>query len=84
MGPGARRLAAQAACLVVVDVLSFTTAVSVAVQQGIRVLPFWLPDEPASAVEQAAAEKAAEVFARQSGARLAAPRHAVTPATPWS
>ncbi|MGP4050194.1 hypothetical protein [Streptomyces sp. 2A115] len=54
MGPaGASGLAAEAACLVIVDVLSFTTAVSVAVETGIRVLPFWLPDGPATTAEQA-------------------------------
>ncbi|WP_406470084.1 2-phosphosulfolactate phosphatase [Streptomyces sp. NBC_01615] len=85
MGPtGAGRLAAGAACLVVVDVLSFTTAVSVAVQQGIRILPFWLPDQSVPAGERAAAEKAAAVYARQSGARLAVDRRAVTHDTPWS
>ncbi|MFF4805637.1 2-phosphosulfolactate phosphatase [Streptomyces sp. NPDC001351] len=84
-GPaGARRLASKVACLVVVDVLSFTTAVSVAVRQGTRVLPFWPPDGPAATTERAAAEKAAAVYARQSGARLAVGRRAVTPATPWS
>ncbi|WP_217562087.1 2-phosphosulfolactate phosphatase [Streptomyces sp. GbtcB6] len=84
-GPaGAGRLAAAVACLVVVDVLSFTTAVSIAVRQGTRILPFWLPDGPASAPERAAAEKAAAVYAQQSGARLAVDRRAVTPATPWS
>ncbi|MCD9879161.1 2-phosphosulfolactate phosphatase [Streptomyces guryensis] len=76
---GADRLAAEAACLVIVDVLSFTTAVSVAVRTGIRVLPFWLPDGPA-----ASAEKGAAAYARQSGARLAVARHAVTPDSPWS
>ncbi|WP_328935115.1 MULTISPECIES: 2-phosphosulfolactate phosphatase [unclassified Streptomyces] len=84
-GPaGAGRLAREAACLVVVDVLSFTTAVSVAVQQGIRVLPFWLPDGFAAPAERAAAAKAAAVYARQCGARLAVPRHAVTSDSPWS
>ncbi|MFE3165050.1 2-phosphosulfolactate phosphatase [Streptomyces sp. NPDC059224] len=66
------------------DVLSFTTAMSIAVEQGIRVLPFWLPDGPATASERAAAEKAAAVCARQSGARLAVARNAVTPDSPWS
>lgn len=84
-GPaGAGRLAVRAACLVIVDVLSFTTAVSVAVEQGIRVLPFWLPDGPATTAERAAAQKAAAVYARQSGARLAVARRAVTPDSPWS
>ncbi len=43
----------EAACLVVVGVLSFTTAVNVAVQQGIRTLPFWLLEGPAAPAEQA-------------------------------
>ncbi|WP_262056997.1 2-phosphosulfolactate phosphatase [Streptomyces sp. STR69] len=84
-GPaGAGRLAGEAACLAIVDVLSFTTTVSVAVETGIRVLPFWLPDGCAAPVERAAAEKAATVYARQSGARLAVPRRSVTPDSPWS
>lgn len=84
-GPaGAGRLAAEAACLVVIDVLSFTTAVSIAVESGIRVLPFWLPDGPATTAARAAAEQAAAVHAQQSGARLAVARRAVTPDSPWS
>ena len=48
-GPvGARRLASGTACLVVVDVLSFTTAVSVAVESGTRVFPYAWRDETAS------------------------------------
>ncbi len=43
-GQAQGRLAGEAACLIVVDVLSFTTAVSIAAERGIRVLPFWLPD----------------------------------------
>ncbi|KAB1149906.1 2-phosphosulfolactate phosphatase [Streptomyces luteolifulvus] len=84
-GPaGASRLASEVACLVAVDVLSFTTAVSVAVGKGIRVLPFWWPAGAAPEVERTGAAKAAAVYARQSGARLAVDRHAVTPASPWS
>ncbi|MFF4731620.1 2-phosphosulfolactate phosphatase [Streptomyces mirabilis] len=84
-GPaGAGRLAGKAACLIVVDVLSFTAAVSVAAEKGIRVLPFWLPDGPATTAERAASEKAAVVYAQQSGARLAIACHAVTPDSPWS
>ncbi|WP_265569018.1 hypothetical protein [Streptomyces hygroscopicus] len=64
--------------------LSFTTAVSVAVEKGIRILPFWWPGGSASEVERPGAAKAAAAYARQSGARLAAHRHAVTPETPWS
>jgi 2-phosphosulfolactate phosphatase len=84
-GPaGASRLAVGSACLVAVDVLSFTTAVSVAVEKGIRVLPFWWPQASATNAERTGAEKAAASYARQSGARLAAHRQAVTPETPWS
>jgi 2-phosphosulfolactate phosphatase len=88
-GPaGADRLVKEAACLVVVDVLSFTMSVSVAVERGIRVLPFWWPHRPAAAPEQAGIERAAAVNARQSGAQPGAQpgvhRTAVTPASPWS
>ncbi|HBF83164.1 MAG TPA: hypothetical protein DD420_25570 [Streptomyces sp.] len=69
---GAARLAAEVSCLVVVDVLSFTTAVSIAVQAGTRVFPHGGQDDAAAS------------FARQKGARLAVPRHAVTDAAPWS
>ncbi len=81
---GARRLAVEAACLVVVDVLSFTTAVSVAVQVGSRVLPFWLPAATATAAERAGAEMAAAIYARQSGARLAVTPSTITPDAPWA
>ncbi|MFE7855456.1 hypothetical protein [Streptomyces sp. NPDC057403] len=54
-----------------VDVLSFTTSVTVAVEAGTRVFPYAWRDETAAA------------FARDKGAALAVGRRAVTPATPW-
>ncbi|MEW1926639.1 2-phosphosulfolactate phosphatase [Streptomyces sp. NPDC088360] len=74
-GPeGARRLmaAGDVACLVVVDVLSFTTAVSVAVDAGTKVFPYAWRDESAVA------------FAAERDAELAVGRRAVTAASPWS
>lgn len=74
-GPeGARRLMAggDVACLVVVDVLSFTTAVSVAVDAGTRVFPYAWRDESAVA------------FARERDAALAVGRRGVTEGSPWS
>ncbi|MDH6139368.1 2-phosphosulfolactate phosphatase [Kitasatospora sp. GP30] len=72
-GPvGARRLAADVACLVVVDVLSFTTSVTVAVESGTRVFPYAWHDE--SAVK----------FADAMGAQLAAGRRTASPDSPWS
>ncbi|MGW7075465.1 2-phosphosulfolactate phosphatase [Streptomyces sp. NPDC054866] len=74
-GPeGARRLTAggDVACLVVVDVLSFTTAVSVAVDAGTKVFPYAWRDE------------SAVVFARERDAALAVGRRGVTAGSPWS
>ncbi|WP_405661203.1 2-phosphosulfolactate phosphatase [Streptomyces sp. RK9] len=69
---GAKRLAPAVSSLVIVDVLSFTTSVSVAVESGSRVFPYPWRDESATA------------FARQMDARLAVGRRAVTEASPWS
>ncbi|MBB4745966.1 2-phosphosulfolactate phosphatase [Actinoplanes lobatus] len=56
-GPaGAERIADGAACVVVVDVLSFTTALTVAAEHGISVLPYRWRD--ASAVAEAARHRA--------------------------
>ncbi|WUS97172.1 2-phosphosulfolactate phosphatase [Streptomyces sp. NBC_00708] len=72
-GPvGAERLAADVACLVVVDVLSFTTSVTVAVESGTRVFPYAWRDASASE------------FAEARGARLAVGRRMATAASPWS
>ncbi|MBT2469920.1 2-phosphosulfolactate phosphatase [Streptomyces sp. ISL-66] len=72
-GPaGAALLAKDAACLVVVDVLSFTTSVTVAVESGTRVYPYRWRNETAA------------VFADQVGASLAVGRSKATEASPWS
>jgi 2-phosphosulfolactate phosphatase len=72
-GPaGAAALAPSSMCLVVVDVLSFSTSVTVAAEAGTRVYPYAWRDE--SAAE----------FARSHHARLAVGRRAVSAARPWS
>src|SRR5690242_15534963 len=72
-GPaGAAALAPSSSCLVVVDVLSFSTSVTVAVEAGTRVYPCAWPD--GSAAESA----------RSHQAELAAGRRAVSAARPWS
>ncbi|MFD2690955.1 2-phosphosulfolactate phosphatase [Streptomyces phyllanthi] len=72
-GPaGAEQLAREVTCLVVVDVLSFTTSVSVAVESGARVFPYPWRDETAHA------------FAEQMDAELAVGRRAVSRDAPWS
>lgn len=47
--PGANTIAQGAAAVVVVDVLSFTTALSVAIDEGIEVFPFRFRDASAAA-----------------------------------
>ncbi|MCX2180341.1 2-phosphosulfolactate phosphatase [Streptomyces sp. SKN60] len=68
----ARALASSAAYVVVVDVLSFTTAVGVAVERGAVVHPYRWRDETAVA------------YAREQDAVLAVGRRAATPEHPWS
>jgi 2-phosphosulfolactate phosphatase len=76
-GPaGAAALAPSSMCLVVVDVLSFSTSVTVAAEAGTRVYPHAWSDEYT-------AESAAE-FARSRGAQLAVGRRSVSAARPWS
>jgi 2-phosphosulfolactate phosphatase len=71
-GPnGLRALAPVAAVVVVVDVLSFTTSVSIAVGRGAEVLPYRWQDERAPA------------FAEEHGAVLAA-RRTGEGGVPWS
>ena len=87
-GPaGAAALAPSSSCLAVVDVLSFSTSVTVAVEAGTRVYPCAWPAGPAaeSGAEPAAefAELAAE-FARSHRAELAVGRRAVSAERPWS
>ncbi len=72
-GPtGAARLVEDAACLVVVDVLSFTTSVSVCVGRGMAVLPHRWGDPDVAA------------FAEANDARLAVRRREVSVDHPWS
>jgi 2-phosphosulfolactate phosphatase len=72
-GPtGAAALEATAGCLVVIDVLSFTTAVTVATGRGIAVLPWRLSDP------------GAEALAAANGAELAVRRRDMSGEHPWS
>jgi 2-phosphosulfolactate phosphatase len=69
---GAAALAPSSSCLVVVDVLSFSTSVTVAVEAGTRVYPCAWRDETAAA------------FAREHQAELAVGRRAASDGRPWS
>lgn len=72
-GPvGARLLADSQGCLVVVDVLSFTTAVTVAAGRTMAVLPYPLADS------------GADHFAAANDATLAVRRRDMSPDRPWS
>jgi 2-phosphosulfolactate phosphatase len=72
-GPtGAAQLARDAECLVVVDVLSFTTSVSICVSRGMTVFPHRWNDEDAAA------------YAAHHDAELAVRRRDVSSDHPWS
>ncbi|MEC3953155.1 2-phosphosulfolactate phosphatase [Nocardia sp. CDC153] len=69
---GARALGPGCAAIVVVDVLSFTTSVSVAIDAGTRVYPYTFRDRTAAD------------FAAAHDARLAVGRRAMSAEQPWS
>jgi 2-phosphosulfolactate phosphatase len=69
---GAAALASSSPCLVIVDVLSFTTSVTVAVEAGTRVFPCAWGDQIAAG------------FAQRHQARLAAGRQTSSADSPWS
>ena len=69
---GATQLAQQAGCLVVIDVLSFSTAVTVAVESGARVFPYRWRDATAA------------VFADRMDAGLAVGRSMASETSPWT
>ncbi|MFI8974043.1 2-phosphosulfolactate phosphatase [Nocardia asteroides] len=69
---GAAAIGVDVACVVVIDVLSFTTTVSVATAAGTAVFPYrWRDDS-------------ARDFAESRGAALAVGRRAAGPEHPWS
>jgi 2-phosphosulfolactate phosphatase len=78
---GARVLAGACRVVVVVDVLSFTTAIEVAVGRGAVVFPHDLPDPEGSGEPQGGApvDQGAAAFARRVGAELAGGRGAPSP-----
>lgn len=69
---GAAALAPSSSCLAIVDVLSFTTSVTVAAESGTKVFPYAWRDEGAAE------------FARRNRARLAVARRAASADSPWS
>jgi 2-phosphosulfolactate phosphatase len=69
---GTKTVAAGSSVVIVVDVLSFSTAVDVAVSRGAFVYPFPWNDERA------------DEFAKQVGAVVAVDRHAMSLANPFS
>jgi 2-phosphosulfolactate phosphatase len=72
-GPaGAARLAGDVACLVVVDVLSFTTSVTITVSRGMTIFPYRWGDPGAAP------------FAARHHAELAVRRRDVSVDHPWS
>jgi 2-phosphosulfolactate phosphatase len=72
-GPvGAAHLAGDAACVVVVDVLSFTTSVTIAVSRGMTIFPYPWADADAAA------------FAAGHDAELAVRRRDLSADHPWS
>jgi 2-phosphosulfolactate phosphatase len=68
---GAAELGRSCAVLVVIDVLSFTTALDVAVGRGIRVHPFPWGEQ-------------AEAYAHRIGAAVAVGRNSLSKSKPWS